>query len=182
MDELIDILDSKGNYTGKIELKSHAHHMGLFHATVHVWFYTKEGNILIQQRGHDKDMHPMLWDVSVAGHIGAGEEIEASAIREVAEEIGLKLEKEQLQKIGVFKSIQKHVEDLTDCEFHHTFVCELQLPLSQFKKQESEVEALNLISVEKFHEEILKNTISKKYVPHILSYYEKVIKSIRIKL
>jgi isopentenyldiphosphate isomerase len=182
MDELLDILDSKGDYTGKIELKSQAHRMGLFHATVHVWFYTKDGAILIQQRGEKKDIHPLLWDVSVAGHIGAGEEIEISAVREVAEEIGLPIKKEQLKKIGVFKSVQKHHENLIDCEFHHTFICELQLPLNQLKKQDSEVAALNLVLIDKFHEEIQNNKRLKKYVPHESSYFKHVIQAIRKQL
>ena len=61
MDELVDILDAAGNYTGKIAMKSEAHRNGLFHPTVHVWFYTKNGQILIQQRAENKETHPLLW-------------------------------------------------------------------------------------------------------------------------
>ena len=81
MDELIDILDSNGDFTGKTAMKSEAHKNGWFHATVHIWFYTTDGKILLQQRGKHKETHPLLWDVSVAGHVGAGEAIETSAIR-----------------------------------------------------------------------------------------------------
>ena len=122
MDELLDILDRDGNLTGTTVMKSKAHSEGLFHATVHVWFYTLEGELLLQQRGKNKETHPLLWSVSVAGHIGAGEEIDVSAIREIEEEIGLTVEKELLEKIGVFKSVQKHNEHLVDCEFQHTFL------------------------------------------------------------
>ena len=51
MDELIDILDDQGNLTGQNCLKSIAHQQGFNHATVHIWFYTFEGNVLLQQRG-----------------------------------------------------------------------------------------------------------------------------------
>src|SRR5690606_15785319 len=124
MDELIDILDSAGNLTGQTAMKSEVHKKGLLHQTIHVWFYTKNGQVLIQQRAKNKDTHPLLWDVSVAGHIGAGEEIENSAIREVQEEIGLTIDSENLQKIGVFKSIHSHHKNLIDNELHHTFLCE----------------------------------------------------------
>ena len=83
MDELIDVLDADGNYTGKCIMKSEAHRKGIFHPSIHVWLYNKNGEILIQQRAKNKDTHPGLWDVSVAGHIGAGEDIVESAIREV---------------------------------------------------------------------------------------------------
>ena len=179
MDELVNILDSEGNFTGKTAMKSEAHRKGLFHPTVHVWFYTQNGKLLIQQRGKHKDTHPLLWDVSVAGHIGAGEDIETSAIREVREEIGLEITKSALQKIGVFKSIQEHHEGLIDCEFHHTFLCELKVPLENLTKQESEVEHLKLISLIQFSEETWGMANLKKYVPHGVAYYKHIIKAIK---
>ena len=45
MDELIDILDSEGKFTGTSCLKSIAHKEGLYHATTHVWFYTDDEKI-----------------------------------------------------------------------------------------------------------------------------------------
>ncbi len=58
MDELLDILDTDGNPTGTTAMKSKAHRIGLFHATVHIWFYTSEGELLLQQRGKNKGTHP----------------------------------------------------------------------------------------------------------------------------
>lgn len=182
MDELVDILESNGNPTGKTAMKSEAHQKGWYHATVHVWFYTSDGKVLIQQRGGNKDTHPLLWDVSVAGHVGTGEEIVQSAIREVEEEIGLHINTDDLQKIGIFKSVQKHSDSLIDCEFHHTFICELKTPLENLLKQESEVETLDLISLIKFSEETWGMANLKKYVPHEISYYSSVIKEIKKRL
>lgn len=182
MDELVDVLDSEGNFTGKTTMKSKAHKYGWFHPTVHVWFYTQNGQLLIQQRGKEKDIHPLLWDVSVAGHIGAGEDFESSAIREVSEEIGLEITKDELQKIGVFKSIQKHNNGLMDCEFHHTYLCELKVPLSNLKKLDSEVNALKLISLIQFSEETWGIANPAKYVPHAMEYYKSVIKAIKKRL
>ncbi len=179
MDELVDILDAHGNSTGKILLKSEAHYLGLFHPTVHIWFYTKNGKILLQQRAKNKDTHPLLWDVSVAGHIGAGEEIEVSALREVSEEIGLKIMARDLQKIGVFKGIHLHANGLNDCEFHHTFISELKVPLQDLQKQDSEVAALKLIPITQFAEETWGLANPKKYVPHGTPYYKTIIKAIK---
>ncbi|WP_047245125.1 NUDIX hydrolase [Maribacter thermophilus] len=179
MDELVDILSENGEPTGTTAMKSEAHRKGLFHATVHVWFYTDHKEILIQQRGKNKDTYPLLWDVSVAGHVSAGESIETSALREISEEIGLDdLPAHQLEKIGTFKSLQKHSETLIDAEFHHTYICLLQAPLSKLTKQESEVEKLALIPFEQFKEELLRADFSQKYVPHDLDYYRTVLASI----
>lgn len=179
MDELVDILDEEGKLTGRTALKSEAHKSGWFHPTVHIWFYTINGLVLLQQRGKDKETHPLLWDVSVAGHAGAGEDIKASAIREVQEEIGLAIKKQDLKKIGVFKSVQRHSETLTDCEFHHTFLCELKVPLRALKRQESEVAALALIPLIQLAEETFGLAQPTKYVPHKSTYYQEVIKAIK---
>lgn len=177
MDERIDILNSNGDFTGQTAMKSEAHKNGWFHSTIHVWFYTTDGKILLQQRGKNKDTHPLLWDVSVAGHVGAGENILFSAIREVEEEIGLKVSEKELTKIGIFKSVQKHSKDLVDSEFHHTFLCELIVASEQLKKQESEVKQLKLISLKQFNTE-LKNLTAFSYVPHDTSYYETICEQI----
>ncbi len=179
MDELIDILDENGQATGRTAMKSVAHQEGLFHPTVHVWFYTKNGKVLLQQRGKDKDTHPLLWDVSVAGHIGAREDIALAATREVAEEIGLTITVNELEKIGVFKSVQHHHAQLIDREFHHTFLCELKVPLTNLQKQESEVAALALVPLTLFSEETWGMANPSKYVPHDLDYYKTIIKEIK---
>jgi isopentenyldiphosphate isomerase len=182
MDELIDILDANGNPTGTSELKSKAHRLGLFHATVHIWMYTNTGEILLQQRGQNKDTYPLLWDVSVAGHIGAGEKEELAAIREIKEEIGLTIQEEALEKIGVYKSMQKHHVTLMDNEFHHTYLCELKVPLSHLKKQESEVANIKLLALVDFERELDSDKLAKRYVPHIHGYYQEIIATIKAKL
>jgi len=179
MDERIDILDSDGKHTGTTELKSYAHRMGLFHATVHIWFYTPDGKVLLQQRGKNKDTHPLLWDVSVAGHIGAGEEVETAAIREIKEEIGFSILRTDLRKIGVFKSVQQHTNGLMDCEFHHTFLSELKVALETLRPQDAEVALLTLISIDNFSADVLEGKSSKKYVPHSLEYYKTIFNEIK---
>lgn len=179
MDELIDILNADGVPLGKTTMKSEAHKKGLFHATVHIWFYTEDGELLIQKRASNKDTHPSLWDISVAGHIGAGESILDSAIREVQEEIGLTITGKELKKIGVFKSIQKHSDQLIDCEFHHTFLSKLKIPLEKLIKQKSEIDDLKLISIIQFEKELNDKELSKQYVPHSIEYYTKILNEIR---
>ncbi len=73
MDEYIDIVSENGEPTGKLALKSEAHKNGWWHNTIHLWLYTKNGEIILQQRSRKKVIYPLLWDVSAAGHIDAGE-------------------------------------------------------------------------------------------------------------
>ena len=174
MDELLDILDENGNFTGSTALKSIAHQEGLFHQTVHIWFYTSSGQLLLQQRGKDKDTHPLLWDVSVAGHVAAGEQVEMAALRETEEEIGLLISVADICKVGVFKSVQKHQNRLIDSEFHHTFLSELKVPFETLVPQVSEVALLKLISMDDFSADVLRRGNPKIYVPHAEEYYRAV--------
>ncbi len=182
MEEYVDILDDKGRKTGKIVAKTEAHRKGLFHPTVHIWFFTGDGRVLLQQRGVDKETFPSLWDVSVAGHVAAGEDIPNAALREIEEEIGLKITAEQLIPIGQFISVQEHREDLIDKEFHHTFLCQLEVPFSKLHKQDSEVMDLKLLPLITFAEEVWGLARPGAYVPHDPSYYKAVIQEIQIRL
>ena len=147
MDELLDILTSDGKSTGKTALKSEIHKKGLYHATIHVWFYTDDKKVLLQKRASVKKVFPNLWDVSVAGHIGAGEQIEMAAIREVKEEIGIDISITNLIKIGLRKDEIVHPNGILDNEFKHIFMCKLTTSISELIMQEGEVDDLQLFNI-----------------------------------
>lgn len=175
LDEYVDILDDSGTYTGRSMLKSEAHRLGLFHPSVHLWCYDKGGSVLLQQRGAQKEVHPLLWDVSVAGHVGAGEAIVTATIREAEEEIGVVLDPVKLQKIKVFKREKRHTKALFDREFTHTFLYELsqETPLV---KQESEVNALQWVALDVF--EKMARSKDKGLVPGATDRYLEIIEAI----
>ncbi len=183
MDELINIADDNGWPGHKTILKSEAHKTGVFHATIHVWFYTKPGEILIQQRAFDKDTFPGLWDVSVAGHIAAGEKVDTGAIRETEEEIGLRITKYDLHKVGIYKSTQRHSSTFIDCEFHHIFLAELPVDLDELKKQAAEVADLKLVSLVILENELsLENLNPNKYVSHDTTYYNIIFSALKSRI
>ncbi|WP_025742112.1 NUDIX hydrolase [Aquimarina pacifica] len=181
-DELIDIYNKDGISTGEVCLKSEAHKMGLYHTSIHVWFFTKDHNILLQKRAVDKDTFPNLWDISVAGHIGSGETVENSAIREVKEEIGLSISKKDLIFIGTHLSEKKPKPDLLDNEFHHIFIAELKHSTQKLTLQEEEVSDIALIPISIFESEIRDSEKKKKYVPHDILYFEWILKEIKNQL
>ena len=146
MKELLDIWDESGKPTGQVYEKSIAHQKGLFHPTVHVWFYTSAPSLLLQKRGSNKETFPNLWDVSVAGHVSSGESILDGALREIKEEIGIKLKSDDLILIDVRKNINQFSNGITDCEFQHVFLSELKIGLEDLVIQKEEVDDVRLFS------------------------------------
>jgi isopentenyl-diphosphate delta-isomerase len=182
MDELIDVLDIEGYKTGKTCLKSIVHKTGLYHATVHIWFYTNKGKVILQQRAASKIIYPLLWDVSVAGHINATESFKSGAVREIKEEIGLIINENELVKIGVFNSFQKYDTGIIDNEFHHVFIAKLKVGIDQLICQEEEVEALKLESIERCYDLLNDAKTSNHFIASNKKYYEFVLKSIQNKI
>ena len=182
MDERIDILDHQGNLTGRNCLKSVAHKKGLYHATVHIWFYTPDGNILLQQRAASKKIYPLLWDVSVAGHVNSGESLSTAAIREVKEEIGLIICKDNLKKIGVMKSFQTYNSGIIDNEFHTIFISKLNRKIENLSPQKEEVEALKTVSLSRFEELLDNSKNNSHFVTSNKAYYVYVLKKIKKEL
>ena len=176
MDELIDILNPEGKSTGKTALKSEAHKNGWFHATAHIWFFTSDEKILLQKRALTKKVFPGIWDISVAGHIGAGEEILEGAKREVFEEIGLILEDKDFIKIGTRIHQVNHENGIQDNEHHHVFIAELKTPISELTMQPEEVAGLELWDLKVLKEtKNLENVLLPRFHEYYVTVYNKII-------
>ncbi len=177
-DELIAILSETGTPTGEILLKSEAHRLGLYHASVHIWIYTPDGEVLVQQRAADKDTFPNLWDISVAGHIAADETPIDAALREIEEEIGWTITPNQLLLIARNLSKKVPKPDFYDHEFHYIYVAKLTAPIDTLIVQEEEVAAIKLIPTAQLIADIQDPATSKYYVPHGSEYYTMVYEGI----
>jgi len=179
MDEYIDIVTKDGVLTGESALKSEIHTKGYYHNTAHIWLFTKNGEIVLAQRAATKTICPLLWDVSVAGHVDAGESIEHAALRETKEELGLIIPKKGLIKIGVTECFQSYPNGIIDNEFHHTFISELKDDIASLKIDRKEVETIKLISITEFQNLINNIGIDNHFIPSNKKYYQFVLESIK---
>ncbi|HOX55905.1 MAG TPA: NUDIX domain-containing protein [Verrucomicrobiota bacterium] len=89
-EELFDIVNERDEVIGQ-RPRSEVHRLGLMHRSVHVLVFNAAGQVYLQKRSMKKDRQPGLWDSSASGHVAAGEDYDACAIRELGEEIGLKV-------------------------------------------------------------------------------------------
>lgn len=181
MQEWINIVTDTGIPTGIQAMKEEAHKKGLYHNSVHIWLYTLKEEILIQLRHPSKINYPNLWDVSVAGHVSAGESLLNAAVREVQEELGITITSEELQPIGIHKSEIQHRHDYIDNEFNHIYCCE-SLSSNTLSLQQEEVSDVKLIPLTTFATELDNPKTAANYVPYPKSYYELVINEIRLRI
>ena len=89
-EEIFDIVNERDEVIGQLP-RSVVHRDGRRHRAVHIFVFNARGEVFLQKRSMSKDTHPGEWDSSASGHVDSGEDYDACAVREVWEEIGLKL-------------------------------------------------------------------------------------------
>ena len=173
-----DTFDENNNPLGKVASYDDVHDKGLWHRGVHVIIYTPEKEIVMQKRSPSLKYHPNEIEVSVGGGVDAGESPEQAAIREIKEELGLRITKDQLRFIGHSKFNHK-----TKTQINRTFnyAYSLCLPKDQLemKIDEEETSVVFMITEKKLRKALrvhrIKNIgkISSRY-----SYWKYLLDSI----
>jgi isopentenyl-diphosphate Delta-isomerase len=146
--ETLDILDADGNLTGRTKATRDVHRDGDWHRAAHVWIATSDGRVLLQRRSPAKQSWPDLWDISVAGHVSAGETPVEAALRECVEELGLPLEAEELVPIGRLRYQCAYREDFLENEYHDVFLVRRDVDLASLRLDPAEVAEVALVRPE----------------------------------
>ena len=107
MEELVDVLDERGMYTGKTETRANCSKYGLWHKAVCVFIINSKEQVLLQKRSANKKTWPNMWDVTAGGNVLAGEFGFQAIIRECKEELGIELNKNDITFIGSVISTNK---------------------------------------------------------------------------
>ncbi len=87
--EILDVVDASDRVVGQAA-RSEVHARGFRHRAVHVLVFNRDGALFLQKRSRAKDTFPGAWDSSAAGHLEAGEDYDAAAVRELEEELGVR--------------------------------------------------------------------------------------------
>jgi isopentenyldiphosphate isomerase len=104
--------------------RSYVHANGLLHRAVHVLVFNSRGEIFLQKRSMKKDRQPGVWDSSCSGHVDSGEIYDATAVRELGEELGLKINAPPKRLFKVDACAE------TDAEFVWVYQCESEGPFA----------------------------------------------------
>ena len=159
--EYLDIRTKDGKITGEVKERDKVHEDGDIHGTSHVWIArkNKEGQreLLLQKRSADKDAYPGCYDISSAGHLPAGQEYLPSALRELYEELGIEAKEEELIFLGIHEGYCEEVfygRPFRNHEISHVYLYDQPVDIDKLRLQESEVESVKWMSLEKCFEEM----------------------------
>lgn len=153
--ELIDIVDEKGNFTGQVMDKEEAHDKNLLHNEIAVFIINDKQQVLLQKRSANKRFDPNKWGLC-AGHVDTKESLENAALREIKEEVGLKLKASDLHNFG------KREIKICDVNSHITyfFYVKSNKEESEFVIQEEELSEVKWFYIDEIIELILSNSKS----------------------
>lgn len=122
-EEVFDVVNERDEVVG-CQTRGEVHRLGLLHRAVHVLVFNSRGEIFLQKRSMKKDRQPGLWDSSASGHVDSGEDYDATAVRELREELDLRM----TQTPGRLFKIAACAE--TDQEFVWVYRCESEGPFN----------------------------------------------------
>ncbi|MCI8999609.1 MAG: NUDIX domain-containing protein [Clostridia bacterium] len=132
MEEVWDILDEKGNKTGRI-MKKGLLPEGFYHQGADVWIINSGNKILIQKRSPQKRNSPNVWAMT-GGSVIRGETSLQTIQRETKEELGISLNMKDIKLVKQYKTgtvwldtyLIKQDIDLKDIIMQEEEVCEVK--------------------------------------------------------
>ena len=181
--ELVDVLDDQGKKTGEVLPIDKIHEKELWHGVAHIWIYNKQGQMLMQHRSSTVKWGADQWDLAGGGHISAAETPEQAALRELYEELGLKLSKEKLKVAG--KTYAENTNAFSGKRhkaWEWNYIAEMGVDLSEVTLQEDESQGVKWIDLDQLESELENEATYQNYAPRNTSLYTLVIKQIRSSL
>lgn len=139
--ELIDIVDENNELTGQVEERWTAYEKGLWRRTVSCWIMNENGEVLMQKRAGDKRRNPGKW-AKTGGQVDSGESVEEAIFREVKEEIGIEIPKNQIKVQDIYKSNDENKR------FAYNFIFFVNYKIEDYILQKEEVDEVKYFKIE----------------------------------
>lgn len=157
MNEFFDVLNENGEYINEIENRDECHKKGLWHKAVVVFIVSEDNKkVLLQQRSASKKLWPNMWDITAGGHVLTGELGYQAVIRETKEEIGISINKNDLEFIGATTSINEK-GDIINKHFNEYYIVHKNVDLKDITIQTEEVQDIKWFTKEEIIKKINNN-------------------------
>lgn len=151
--ELWDAYDKDRIKTGKTMVRGEKIENGNYHLVVHACIFNSKGEMLIQQRQPFKSGWSNMWDITVGGSATKGETSQTAIERELFEEIGLKLD---------LQNMRPHLTINFDVGFDDIYLIAKDVDVNSLTLQYEEVQQVKWASLD----EILQKIDEGVFIPY----------------
>lgn len=123
--------------------------------------------ILLQKRSSNKKVYPNLWSLFVKGHVQANEDSLIACMRELKEELGISIKKEELIYLYTIKE-EKINQDYIEKIFYDTYVLTKNINLIDLKIEKKEISEVKYM----YYQDVFKliSETNNNFVPNYEDY------------
>lgn len=175
MEEIFDVFNEKGEYLNKTASREVCHSKGLWHKAVTAFIINSKGQVLLQKRSPNKKLWPNCWDITAGGHVLSGEFGFQSIIREVKEELGISLTKNDILFIGSSISVNKK-ENIINKHFNEYYIVNKDIAISNLSLQTEEVSEVKWVDKDEIIKRVQNHydgiTDKEGCWEYLVKYYE----------
>ena len=167
--ELLDVYDDNGKKTGKVVergINDSAFEKGEHIAVAIIYIENSKGEFLIQKTSKEKGGRYS----STGGHVDHNEEPIDSIVREVKEELGLEISKNDIADLGYL---------VVDFPVRFVFYMKKDIDIESLTIKKDEVESVSFITIQELRKIINKGLMHKghlKVLDRVLDYKNKLEK------
>ncbi|MBX9890615.1 MAG: NUDIX domain-containing protein [Amoebophilaceae bacterium] len=163
-EDAIDVLDEQGVKTGEVLSRKKVHQLGKVHRAIRLYlFEASSKKLLVQKRPSNVAHFPNMFNVSVTGHVDAGEESIQTVKRELKEE--LNMDPNQV-KIDFLFSIRCDIildPNYIDRQFNDVYLGWANFKLEDIQFDPKEISEVRLIHFSAFEHMLLKRKKELSY-------------------
>ncbi|MCI9063254.1 MAG: NUDIX domain-containing protein [Clostridia bacterium] len=175
MEELFDVINERGENTGRVEGRDKCHKEGLWHRAVALFIINSKNQVLLQKRSPNKKLWPNMWDITGGGHVLAGEFGFEAVIREMKEELGIDLDKNDL--LFLASMLSENIKgDIINRHMNEFYIVNKDVDETKLELQEDEVAEVKWVDKNEIVSKIKNNreglTDKDGCWDYLLKYYE----------
>lgn len=172
--ELLRVIDNNGNNTNEILEREELHNRSKLHNEVTIYIINNKKEVLLQRRSKTRRFCPNMLGV-IAGHVGYNENPTSCAVREVKEEVGLNINKNNIYPL----SDKYLVKERFNNHFMYPFYTICNKEEKDFKVQKEELSYVKWYSIDKVINMIKEDNKEIVFKKEEIEFFEK-LKNIEI--
>jgi isopentenyldiphosphate isomerase len=167
--EYWDLYNKDREKLNKIHLRGNKISKGEYHIVVNAWIINDQNKIIVTQR-HPEKTYPLKWECT-GGSVITGEDSFTGALREVEEEIGIKLSKNKGQLIDTI---------IREDDIKDIYLFKENIKIEETKLQKEEVINIKWVTKEELEEMIKEGEIAEPII-YDIKIIENLIKEWKTK-